>query len=183
MQNYSYKHIGIRYLLWNIFARNFFNFRTFYIVNCDHSMKSKTVSLHCGYADAKILAKAMLKYVFASEISTLISLINVKIRLLILKKNPPSMHISTLNVYWFFRFIPPSTHRLLQLCASFFQKIPPSTFISTSKFIDFATFAPPPRLLERWEHLHSLSQTNWTFLDSLLNSKICQGNKMLQYYT
>ena len=49
-------------------------------------MKSKTVSLHCGYADAKILAKAMLKYVFASEISTLISLINVKTRLLILKK-------------------------------------------------------------------------------------------------
>ena len=62
-------------------------------------MKSKTVSLHCGYADAKILAKAMLKYVFASEISTLISLINVKTGLLILKKNPPSLHISTLNVY------------------------------------------------------------------------------------
>ena len=49
-------------------------------------MRSETVSLHCGYADAKILAKEMLKYVSASEISTLISLINVKSRLLILKK-------------------------------------------------------------------------------------------------
>ena len=33
------------------------------------------------------------------------------------------------------------------------------------------------------KYLPSLSQTNWTFLDSLLNSKICQANKMLQFYT
>ena len=81
MQNYSY--IPIQVLLVSTvkyFREKFLQFS--YFLYCDHSMKSKTVSLHCGYADAKILAK----YISASEISTLISLINVKSRLLILKK-------------------------------------------------------------------------------------------------
>ena len=67
------------------------------------------------------------------------------------KFHPPQKK-STLHVYWFLRFFPPSTPRLLELCTSFFQKIPPSTFS------DLATFAPPtrlfqpPRLLDRWEY-------------------------------
>ena len=90
-----------------------------------------------------------------------------------LKKNPPSTHISTLHVYWFLRFFPPSTPRLLQLSANFFQKIPPSRFIPTSTFIDFATFAPLPclfqlpRLLERWEYL---STTYHKFANSILGA-------------
>ena len=70
-------------------------------------------------------------------INTLISLRNVESRLLILKKNPPSAstHISTLHAYWFLRFFPPSTPRLLHLYTSFFQKITPSTFIPTSTAI------------------------------------------------
>ena len=73
------------------------------------------------------------------------------------KFHPPQKK-SILHVYWFLRFFPPSTTRLLKLCISFFHKIPPSTFIPTSTFIDFATFAlpprlfQPPRLLERWEY-------------------------------
>ena len=63
--------------------------------------------------------------------------------------------IPPFHVYWFLRFFPPSTPRLLELCTSFFQKIPPSTFISTSTFSDLATFAPPPRLLKRWEYLQT----------------------------
>ena len=59
------------------------------------------------------------------------------------KKNPPSTHISTLHVYWFLRFFPPSTPRLLQLCTSFFQEIRHSTFILTSSFINPENFAPP----------------------------------------
>jgi hypothetical protein len=62
------------------------------------------------------------------------------------KFHPPQKK-STLHVYWFLRFFPPSTPRLLELCTSFLQKIPPSTFS------DLATFAPPPRLLERWEYV------------------------------
>ena len=56
------------------------------------------------------------------------------------KENPPSMCIDFLDF---------SHPRLFQLFTSFSQKILHSTFI------DFATFAPPPRLfqrlLERWE--------------------------------
>ena len=50
----------------------------------------------------------------------------------------------------------------IALCTSFFQKIRPSTIIPTSMFIDFATFAlpprlfQPPRLLERWEYKSAL---------------------------
>ena len=61
----------------------------------------------------------------------------------------------TLHVYRFLRHFPPYTRRSLHLCTMyvvFFQKISPSTFIPTSKFIDFATLPPPPRLLERWEY-------------------------------
>ena len=57
------------------------------------------------------------------------------------KSHPPQKKF-TLHIYWFLTFFPPSTPRLLHLCTSFFQKIPPSTFI------DFATFAPPPRLFQ-----------------------------------
>ena len=49
-------------------------------------------------------------------------------------KIPPSTKKSTLHVYWFLRFFPPSTPHLLELCISFFHKIPPSTFIPTSTF-------------------------------------------------
>ena len=35
-------------------------------------MRSEKTSLHCGYADAKILVKDTIKYVFASEITTYI---------------------------------------------------------------------------------------------------------------
>ena len=50
------------------------------------------------------------------------------------KFHPPQKK-STLHVYWFLRFFPPSTPRLLPLCTSFFQKISPSTFIPTSSAI------------------------------------------------
>ena len=76
-------------------------------------------------------------------ISTLISLINVKSRLPILKNSTIHKKKSTLHVYWFLRFFPPSTPHFLELCTSFFQKIPPSTFIRTSTFSDLATFVPP----------------------------------------
>ena len=62
--------------------------------------------------------------------------------------SPRPTHISTLHVYLFLRFFPPSTPRLLHLFTSFFQKKTPSTFIPTSTFIDFQTFAPPPRLFQ-----------------------------------
>ena len=82
---------------------------------------------------------------------TLNSLINMTSCLLILKN-------STLHVYWFLRFFPPSTPRLVELRVYVFQKIPPSRFISISTFSDLAAFACPPclfqspRLLERWEY-------------------------------
>ena len=64
------------------------------------------------------------------------------------KKNPPSTHIYNIHVYWFLRFFPSSTPRLLHLCISFFQKIASSTFFPTSTFIDIATFASPPPLFQ-----------------------------------
>ena len=61
----------------------------------------------------KTTIEVMISY--KTEMTTLISLIiNVESRLLILKKE------STLHVYWSLRFLPPSTPRLLHLCASFF---------------------------------------------------------------
>ena len=77
------------------------------------------------------------------------------------EKFHPPLKKSTLHVYWFLRFFPPSTPRLLDLSTSFFQKIPPSTFIPTSTFIDFANFAPPPLLFQPpglviWQLLHPL---------------------------
>ena len=68
-------------------------------------------------------------FVIATTIYSGYSLINVESRLLILKKKSP------LHVYWFVRFFPPSTPRLLHLYTSFFQKIPPSTFIPISTAI------------------------------------------------
>jgi hypothetical protein len=86
---------------------------------------------------------------------TLISLINVKSCLLILKKK--STLLAHFHVYLFVRFISLSTPCLLHLCtSSFFQKIPPSTFIPTSTFIDFANFAPPPHSVI-WAEPHSRS--------------------------
>ena len=90
--------------------------------------------------------KLFLSAIIIPKLCTLISLINVKSRLLILKKN-------TLHVYWFLKFIPPYIPRLLHLCTSFFPKNPtihvysnlhvywfcnfytPSTFIPTSTTI------------------------------------------------
>ena len=46
--------------------------------------------------------------------ATLVSQIKRKSPLLILKKNPPSRHISILHVYVFLRFLPPSTPHLMQ---------------------------------------------------------------------
>ena len=65
---------------------------------------------------------------------------------------------STLHIFWFLRFFPPTTPRLSELYISFFHKIPPSPFIPTSTFSDLANFALPPRLfqppclLDRWEY-------------------------------
>ena len=90
-------------------------------------------------------------------IYNLISLINLGPTLPDFEKFQPPQKKSTLHVYWFLRFFPPSTPRLLELCISFFHKIPPSTFIPTSTFGDLANFAPPPRLFqppclfERWD--------------------------------
>ena len=67
--------------------------------------------------------------------STLISLINVKSRLPILKNSTLYKKKSTPHVYWFLRLFPSSTPPLLELCASIFRKIPPSMFIPTSTFI------------------------------------------------
>ena len=87
---------------------------------------------------------------------TLISLINVESTLTDFEKFHPPQKKSILHVYWFLRFFPPSTPRLLELCISFFHKIPPSTFIPTSTFSGLANFAPPPRLFQRllvrWEY-------------------------------
>ena len=87
--------------------------------------------------------------------------------------------ISKLHVDWFASFFPPYTPGLLQLCTSFFQKIPPAMFV------DFPTFAPPPRLfqplplLERWGYysyckimlaqLHTKWQVHisWFFVSSI----------------
>ena len=92
------------------------------------------------------------------------------------EKFPPPQKKSPLHVYWFLRFFPPSTPRLLELCISFFHKIPPSTFIPTSTFSDLANFAPPPRLfqpprlLKRWEYpKHYYKRWNVTSLLSWLH--------------
>ena len=83
-----------------------------------------------------------------------------------------STYIFILHVYWFLIVFPHSTTCLLQLFASFFSKTSPSRFISTSMWIDFATFAPPPRLfqppqlLERWEYLGYIT---FDFTKSFLN--------------
>ena len=61
-------------------------------------------------------------------------LINVGPTLTDFEKFHPPQKKSTLHVYWFLRFFPPSTPRLLELCISFFHKIPPSMFFPTSKF-------------------------------------------------
>ena len=106
---------------------------------------------------------------------TLISLINMKSGLPILKNSTLHKKNSTLLVYWFLRFFPPSTPRLLHLCSGFFQKIPPSMFI------DFATFAPPtrlfqpPRLIEKWEYsrstcFRSFFGRNWRHQKDILNT-------------
>ena len=61
------------------------------------------------------------------------------------KKNPPSMHISTLHVYWFLRFFPTSTPRLLQLGTIFFQKIHVYSNLHVYWFCNFClpyTFIP-----------------------------------------
>ena len=62
---------------------------------------------------------------------------------------------STLHVYWFLRFFPPSTPCLLELCTSFFQKIPPSTFSDLATFALPPRLFQPPRLLKRWEYVLS----------------------------
>ena len=90
----------------------------------------------------------------------------------------PPQKKSTLRVYWFLRFFPPSTSHLLELCISFFHKIPPSTFIPTSTFTDLAYFAPPPRLfqpsrlLERWEYNKSILVRNLLFLSKYITGFI-----------
>ena len=81
----------------------------------------RTIQLQVRRRPSKGLKKIEVKK--CTCLCTLISLINVKSRLLILKKNPPSTFIDFLD------FFPPSTPRLLQVCTSFFQKIPSSTVI------------------------------------------------------
>ena len=48
-------------------------------------------------------------------------------RLPILKNSTLHKKKSTLHIYWFFRFFPPSTPRLLDLWVYVFQNIPPLT--------------------------------------------------------
>ena len=83
---------------------------------------------------------------------TLISLINVEPTLTDFEQFHPPQKKSTLHVYWFLRFFPPSTPRLLELCISFFHKIPPSTFSHWLNFAPPPRLFQPPRLLERWEY-------------------------------
>ena len=54
-------------------------------------MRLETISLHCGYTDAKILAKDTLKYVFASEIQCNLDLVT----LLVSAKTVTKSHIVT----------------------------------------------------------------------------------------
>ena len=90
---------------------------------------------------------------YVEDVDTLISLTNVKSGLLILKKN------STLHVYWFLRFFPPSTPRLLHLCTSFFPKNPTLHVYSNLHVYWFCNFCTPPRLFQPpclviWQLLH-----------------------------
>ena len=67
------------------------------------------------------------------------------------KINPPSPFIDFLDF-----FHPPllvyKSYVLVFSIVGIFHKIPSSTFIPTTTFSDLATFASPPRLLERWEY-------------------------------
>ena len=58
------------------------------------------------------------------------------------KTIPPSMFIDLSDLF----HPPPLVYYIYVLVFS--KKIPPSMFIPTSTFIDFATFAPPPRLFQ-----------------------------------
>ena len=62
--------------------------------------------------------------IFFENLSTLIFLINVGPTFTDFEKFHPPQKKSTLHVYWFLRFFPPFTPRLLELCISFFLQNP-----------------------------------------------------------
>ena len=92
--------------------------------------------------------------------STLISVINMETRLL-------SLIFSTLHVYWFLRFFHPP---LIVYCSHvhiFSQKIPPSSFINWGTFAPPPRLFQPPRLLERW-----VQQTKYLVCIALFSHQI-----------
>ena len=102
------------------------------------------VIMACGFAleliyDREVCVLGWAKQAFwglrSDSYYTLISLINMKSRLPILKNSTLYKKKSTPHVYWFLRLFPSSNPLLLEFCTSIFQKIPPSMFIPTSTFI------------------------------------------------